>query len=69
MEVGSLYLEQCLGGLVVLDVFINAWLPLLQSQPEVPEQDGIPHHYFEVIVKMHPHQVPYVILHLGTKVG
>lgn len=69
MEVGGPHLEQCLGRLIVLDVFINAWLPLLQSHPEVPEQDGIPHHHLEVIVKMLPHQAPYVILHLETKAG
>lgn len=69
LEAGSPHLKQGLGGLIVLDVFINTWFILLQSRPEVPKQDGVPHHGIVVIVKMLLHQAPYVLLHLETKAG
>ena len=69
LEAGSPHLKQRLGSLIVLDVFINTWFILMQSRPEVPKQDGVPHHSLVVIVKILLHQVPYVILHLETEVG
>ena len=61
------HLEQSLGCLIILNIFVNACFPFMQSCPEVSKQDGVPHHRLHIIVKTFCDQVSYVFLDLTTQ--